>query len=87
MPSYNYSCKTCGNSFDEIHAIDDRNKPLEFPCSQCGNFTLYIKIGTVPMSYQGGGMNITDNFNDRLKEIKKNLPAEARSKISDNMKR
>lgn len=85
MPSYNYKCKTCGNGFSQISSIDERNKPLQFPCNECGNFALYIQIGATNISYNGN-LKTTNNFNDRLKEIKKNLPENAKGSINDQIR-
>lgn len=86
MPQYTYKCKTCGDVHEEILSMDSRNKPLEFPCGKCGEFALYLQIHPTKMSYQGNNPKITDNFNDRLKEIKKNLPPSAQQSINDHIK-
>lgn len=86
MPMYTYKCRKCGDENEQVLPMDAREKPCEFPCSQCGGFSLYLKVQPVKMSYQGN-MKTTSNFNDRLKEIKKNLPeGAAQSNINDQIR-
>ena len=35
MPVYEYGCKECGNTFEQIHKIDERATPLSEPCPEC----------------------------------------------------
>lgn len=56
MPKYEYGCKGCEKTFVESHRIDDRRKPLEAPCSECGS-ELYIMIGA---STVVSGVSVTD---------------------------
>jgi putative FmdB family regulatory protein len=72
MPQYSYRCRSCSHEFDEIHTVSDRKIPEEKPCPGCGQSEIYQKIGTPVIGYSvAPGLKTTDNFNSRLKEIKK----------------
>lgn len=85
MPQYTYKCRSCERTHDQVLSIEARNKPLEFPCSACSEFAIYLQIQPTKMSYQGN-MKTDYNFNDRLKEIKNNLPPDAQQKITDHIR-
>ena len=85
MPQYTYKCRQCENVTEHVLPIDSRNKPCEFPCSECGSYSIYLTIQPVKMSYQGN-MKTSSNFNDRLKEIKKNLPPSAQKSVNDQIR-
>ncbi len=44
MPTYDYSCETCGAIWDEIHKIADRKEPESHACPKCGQGP--VKQGT-----------------------------------------
>lgn len=73
MPQYTYKCRNCENITTDVLPIESMHKPCEFPCEKCKQFSLYLQIQPVKMSYQGN-LKTTQSFNDRLKDIKKNLP-------------
>lgn len=35
MPSFNYVCDNCGNSFTLLIPVSERNAPLSKPCASC----------------------------------------------------
>lgn len=72
MPTYDYHCKSCGNTFTKLLKIADRNSPSEVPCEECGNLEVAHKISAPLISYQVGGiLSKTDGgWNDTLKKIK-----------------
>ena len=74
MPLYNYRCRSCDYEFTEMHSIADRKEPTEKPCPACLiEDTVYIAIKGAPViGYSiAPGLKTSDNFNSRLKEIKK----------------
>lgn len=73
MPQYSYRCRSCEYEFDEIHRIDDRKIPEYNPCPGCGiTGEIYQKIGTPVIGYSiAPNLRTSDNFNSRLKEMKK----------------
>lgn len=36
MPTYDYKCKSCGDTFERILKIADRETPTSDPCKECG---------------------------------------------------
>jgi hypothetical protein len=86
MPQYTYKCKSCENTTEQVLPMAAREKPCEFPCGQCGKFSLYIQIQPTKISYQGN-LKTTQNFNDRLKDIKKSMPeGDARDNINGHIR-
>lgn len=78
-PVYEYKCTKCGNVFEEIHKVDDRNNPLSEPCKECQG-EVEMKIGTtgIMFGFTGtctvqGHKNCPSEFKDHLKRIKKGL--------------
>lgn len=73
MPTYSYKCKTCLHEWDESHSMADRKIPESEECPMCFlPGTVYQKIGSPKLLYTvDGSLKTTDNFNSRLKEIKK----------------
>jgi hypothetical protein len=51
MPYYEYVCTSCNTNKTEFHKIDERNSPLENPCSNCGECgKIEMVIGSPMMS-------------------------------------
>lgn len=72
MPMYSYRCGSCGHEFSIRSKIDDRKVPTENPCEECGESEVSQMIGTPLVSYSTNpGMTVSDNFTDRLKQIRK----------------
>ena len=45
---YHYKCKNCGNEFDELLKVEERNKPCDESCKCCGcEKSVEIVIGNV----------------------------------------
>lgn len=81
MPVYNYLCKNCDHSFEEMLKISDRNKPTENPCEKCkSENSVYISLGGVPfmdiMATTVGTAKHrpTDEFREVMKRMKKRYP-------------
>lgn len=73
MPLYDYGCRECGQYFTDVHKIDDRKIPCENPCPNCGELAVFLKVGAPVLGYniKPPGLRTSDNFNDRLKDLKK----------------
>jgi len=74
MPQYNYRCRSCDYRFTDVKSIEDRKVPTEQPCPNCCNTgDIYLSIDSAPaIGYSiAPGLRTTDDFNSRLKEIKK----------------
>lgn len=76
MPLYEYRCKSCGKHFEEIHKVDDRQKPLSEPCKECqGEVEMVIGECGIMFGFTGttsvqGHKNTPSEFKDILKRIK-----------------
>jgi putative FmdB family regulatory protein len=74
MPIYDYQCKNCGHTFDELQSI--KEKPL-LTCPVCGKDTLARLIGTGSgIIFKGSGFYQTD--------YKKSSTSESKSKGKDS---
>ena len=87
MPLYGYRCKECEHEFDKMQKYEDRFVPEAVPCPECFGVEVKYQISTPRIGYSNkGSMRTTDNFNDRLKEIKKKVPEKYQSNINDNIR-
>lgn len=68
MPIYEYNCKNCGHSFEEIQKISD---PALVKCNACGKDSLQKLISASGFRLSGGGWYETD-FKSKS-EVKRNL--------------
>ena len=76
MPTYQYKCSECENSFEEIHRIADREIPVDKVCGVCGRGKIQL-IPQIPsmISMRGSWRQHTsDGWKDRMKEIARNNP-------------
>ncbi|MCI0472413.1 MAG: zinc ribbon domain-containing protein [Ignavibacteria bacterium] len=58
MPTYDYKCGNCGNTFEIMQSIKD--EPLKL-CERCGHESL-VKVISVPagLIFKGSGFYLTD---------------------------
>jgi putative FmdB family regulatory protein len=83
MPLYAYRCQSCENTFDALNSYENRLNPEQEPCPKCGKETVKYTVSAPKIGYMNPGtMKTTDNFNDRLKEIKKRLPEKYKGGIN-----
>ena len=76
MPTYQYKCNECGNEFEEIHRVADREIPVDKVCGVCGRGKIQL-IPQIPsmISMRGSWRQHTsDGWKDRMKEIARNNP-------------
>tara|TARA_Y100000590_G_scaffold351442_1_gene403654 strand:- start:485 stop:763 length:279 start_codon:yes stop_codon:yes gene_type:complete len=88
MPTYDYQCEKCGNTFEETLKIADRNTPCEVPCKQDIQQTnhMSIKCGgeikQIIVAPYFGYDNIKTKhskkepgwFREKMQEIKRTVP-------------
>lgn len=75
MPTYDYKCKNCGNSFDKLLKIKERFAPENEACPSCGNVgdvILYVSSPKIVSEVGSLLSKTSDGWKDRLKQIKKN---------------
>ena len=83
MPLYEYQCSGCGEVFDDILSIANRNIPTESPCPSCGEIKVIQKIGVIPIAdpVRLGHIKAPEGFRDILRNVKKQFRG---SKINVN---
>lgn len=94
MPTYDYKCSNCGDTFEILQSI--KAEPLKI-CSKCGKETLQKQIsGGVGLIFKGSGFYITDyknkqakpsvssKTNDIPKKDKKEKPKSKPQKVTHN---
>ena len=86
MPTYDYKCEECGNEFERMLPISQRNEPTEIPCPLLINDDDYCDgvIKKIMFAPYFGYDNIktrhsTDNkepgwYSDKIKDMKRNIP-------------
>ena len=81
MPTYDYRCEKCGNSFEEFLKISDRELPTKSPCEkqECGGEVKQIFVKATGFAYDniaspGHPKKPPGWMTDKLKEIKKAQP-------------
>lgn len=73
MPLYEYKCK-CGHEFSDVKRIDDRRVPCEDKCAECGEkggIDIVVSTARIVSGVGDFRSKTSNNFRDRLKEIKK----------------
>ena len=72
--TYDYTCTSCENHWEESHPIIKRDVPCGKPCPHCGKEgTVQKSISIVPLSYAGVKSTLDragSDWNDVLKNIK-----------------
>ena len=73
MPFYTYKCSHCERTVTEFKKISERDDPLKEPCPSCGTYkSIHRPVEASGFIYNPSGqIKTSDNFNDRLIEIKK----------------
>lgn len=73
MPTYQYKCSKCDHEFSLLTKIDSRDTPTKEKCPHCNHQDCVTRsVSVSQLIYNPSGqIKTTDNFNDRLIEIKK----------------
>jgi putative FmdB family regulatory protein len=81
MPEYNFQCTKCQNGFESFQTIKNMDKPLDMPCPSCLRDGHMIRIVGSPglgdpvrLESTKGRTKPPNQFNDILREMKKNFP-------------
>jgi putative FmdB family regulatory protein len=57
MPIYEFRCKNCGETFEEIYNYSDS---LPTKCPKCGGELVRVYSGSVGLSFKGAGFYVND---------------------------
>ena len=76
MPTYQYKCSECENSFEEIYRIADREIPVDKVCGVCGRGKIQLipQIPSMISMRRSWRQHTSDGWKDRMKEIARNNP-------------
>ena len=89
MPTYDYRCEKCGNEFEEILKIADREVPTKSPCTQqtqatkhmsfgCGGEVKQIIVRASGFAYDNirtkHSKKVPGWYTDQIKDMKRNIP-------------
>ena len=86
MPTYDYRCTECADTFEMQLYIADRKIPLETPCKKCGG-KLDRAVGT-PAVIDPVVLGVTkpkEGFRQLLRQIEKKNPVPQKSRYTDNI--
>ena len=64
MPTYEYKCNACNDSWEAFYKIDERDAPKHTPCPKCG-----AEVGSVTQKVGMGLVKPPDGFNEVLRNI------------------
>lgn len=53
MPTYEYTCRNCGETFSAVRAMADRKKRVR--CQSCGSTRSELVLSRCSFTLQGGG--------------------------------
>ena len=87
MPTYDYRCEKCGQTFEESLKIADREVPIESPCESqlhraapiCGGKVKQIIVKASGFAYDnisspGHPKKPPGWYTDKIKDMKRNIP-------------
>ena len=81
MPEYSFECTKCQNAFESFQTIANMDKPLDMPCPSCLRDGHMIRLVGSPslgdpirLESTKGRRKPSNQFNDILREMKKNYP-------------
>lgn len=77
MPTYEFTCNTCGNKTERILKIAGRKDPELEPCDNCGKMDVKLIIGAAPQlmdPYRLGRIKHGDDFKETMRYIKRGNP-------------
>ena len=88
MPTYDYKCEKCGNEFERMLPISQRNEPTEIPCpilikddGYCDGVIKKIIVKASGFAYDNIRTKHSKKepgwFKDKMTDMKKNIPGNA----------
>jgi len=85
MPNYDYKCDKCEHAFEAFLSYDNREKPCNEPCPECGEKNVQKVIGGFP----GLGCDTTltpdkktgGQWSEMMNKIKSYVPDASKKKL------
>ena len=85
MPTYDYKCEKCGNEFERMLPISQRNEPTEIPCpilikddGYCDGVIKKIIVKASGFAYDNIRTKHSKKepgwFKDEMTDMKRNIP-------------
>ena len=86
MPTYDYKCEKCGNEFERMLPISQRNEPTEIPCpilikddGYCDGVIKKIIVKASGFAYDNirtrhSTKKVPEWYTDKIKDMKRNIP-------------
>ncbi len=81
MPYYNYECHECGYEFEQFRTVAQYDMPCKEACLSCFKIGYVVRCisnprlgDSVKLEMTKGLLKPPMEFNERLKEVKKNFP-------------
>ena len=85
MPTYDYKCEKCGNEFERMLPISQRNEPTEIPCpilikddGYCDGVIKKKIVKASGFAYDNiktkHSKKVPGWYTDKIKDMKRNIP-------------
>ena len=72
MPTYDYSCHSCGHRFEAARKIADRKEPEGNPCPECGSMEVKQGIFKADSVFKFNDSKDQGQFKEMINNMKKN---------------
>ena len=71
MPNYDYKCATCNHAFEAFMTYEEREKPCDEPCPECGigGFPGIAADSTLTPDKKTGGQ-----WSEMMNKVKSGIP-------------
>ena len=78
MPTYDYECRECGQTFESFHGM---NETPRIACKRCNSMDTFKKIsGGAGIHFKGSGFYVTDYKKNAEPSEKVKSPKDAKDK-------
>ena len=81
MPVYEYRCSGCGEGFERILSVSEREAPLKAKCPGCGKRKVRRAFDTPPVMGADATLGPGADFKELMKKIKRGQPKAVHEKL------
>ena len=74
MPVYEYRCSGCGEGFERILSVSEREAPLKAKCPGCGKKKVRRAFDTPPVMGADATKGAGSDFKELVKKMKRGQP-------------